>query len=251
MGVSVRILLEMQISSLFLLLPVLQVQSSPFDYISDPIIGVREDSGRPVMMIQIKNGQNIKGVVGQQQLGLNWKNIDNIRLSGRAITWPTWIQFQLQEPANTKYRFRIVLKNETLLTSPYLTKGTGAIVHDVRHLIPAIPHIYRSSPAQFTVEWLMPEIWKFSEDFVLVVEHGEKSKWRQALREFSDGDKDGYIRITLDALAGPLVRIHLTDVEYNFSKSSSTIDLRHIPGFGGITQQGPSKTEQPSSVWII
>merc|ERR1712168_1126821 len=127
------------------------------------------------------------------------------------------------------------------------------MIRDVRHFIPATPSVYRSSPTQFTVKWLMPEVWKFSEDFVLVVEHGSKSNWTQALREFSDADKDGYIRINIEAAkAGRFLRLHLTDVEYHLSKSSSTVDLKRVKRTGGAKSEPvSSKTVQASSVWIL
>jgi len=197
-----------------------------------PVIEVDEEGSK--LKLFINKNEDSQNLFVQVYNNSGWTTLGKFKVSKKVKAEESkWITFPLDCPGSERFRVKKVLENGTSVYSQPAHKAQSpdnehaASVTDINNWKPNTPKVAWSHNNTFKVEWKMPNEKLLSEDYVLVVETGKKKKWKQTREEFSDGDEDGVIRMTIDTM-DRFLKVKVLDVDYNFSKESTPLDLRKI-----------------------
>jgi hypothetical protein len=200
-----------------------------------PVLGYRDVQSGFILARLIQNSTGIKEMFGERRVQQVWRRMIRFRLRDGVETTPRWVRVPTKGQPGSEYRIKTIMSDGTVIISQSTTLKSDALAASasIERFVPGTPNVRWMGNQSYQVEWRMPIIWKFSENYVLEVEHRKQGTddWEQESRAFSTADSDGFMRVLLNTTSF-VMRIRVVDIDYVTSKPSSTVDLRKATGEG-------------------
>jgi len=200
-----------------------------------PVLGYRDVQSGFILARLIDNSTGIKEMFGERRVHEVWRRMIRFRFRDGVETTPRWVRVPIKGQTGSEYRIKTIMSDGTVVISQPATLKSDALAASasIERFVPGTPTVRWEGNQTYQVEWRMPIIWKFSENYVLEVDHRENmtDDWKQESRAFSTADSDGFMRVLLNTTSS-FLRIRVVDIDYVTSKPSSTVDLGKVTGDG-------------------